>query len=581
MKLILKEYLASLRERDELDAILPDLLSQMGLNVFSRPGRGTRQDGVDVAAFGRLGSDPEKVYLFSIKPGDLSRKSWDGEAVQSLRPSLNEILDVYVPSRLPEEHKGKPIVICICVGGDIQEQVRPQLKFFFKKNESSNISFEEWNGDKLAALIQANFLREDLLPVEARSQLRKSLAMLDEPDVSAQHFAALIRSLSAVDEKKDGERVTALRQISICLWILFSWGREAGNLESAYLSGELALLYGWKIANQYAGKKNKVSESVKSAFASILSAYRQIAGDYLTKNVLPHVDKLHGLSSAVHASDSLDVNLKLFDILGRLALEGVWSYWTAQKCSTDQAETKAKCEESFHAISDAVKALISNNPALFLPIKDSQVIDISMAVLVLAINIEQRGDLKNWLMEITHRAAFAYRTHGHYPCTLESYNELLEHPKAGDDVYRRSITPGSVLYPMIALWAAIFEFDELYTEVAEFKEKHLQHCTFQFWYPDETSEAHFYTNGDHHGAALTDIPLGYSKKELLDRAFEECGHSPQFRTLSAVSFSMWPLILVACRHYRLPLPIHLFEGFCVADVATEGGSPGEDSVPAS
>ena len=50
MKLILKQYLSSLKERGELDAILPDLLSQLGLNVFSRPGRGTRQDGVDVGS---------------------------------------------------------------------------------------------------------------------------------------------------------------------------------------------------------------------------------------------------------------------------------------------------------------------------------------------------------------------------------------------------------------------------------------------------------------------------------------------------------------------------------------------------
>jgi len=581
VKLILKEYLACLREREELDAILPDLLSQMGLNVFSRPGRGTRQDGVDVAAFGRLGSEPDKVYLFSIKPGDLSRKSWDGDTVQSLRPSLNEILDGYITSRLPEEHKGKPIVICICVGGDIQEQVRPQVKGFFEQNKKSNISFEEWNGDKLAELIQSNFLREDLLPTEARSLLRKSLAMLDEPDVSAQHFSALIRSLSSVDDKKDTERVTALRQISICLWILYSWGREAGNLESAYLSSEMALLHEWKIANQYAGKKNKVSESVKSAFTSILSVYRQITDDYLTKNVLPHVRKLHGLSSAVHASDSLDVNLKLFDILGRLALEGVWTYWTMQQCPVDQAEVKAKFGQSLDEIADAIKALISNNPALFLPAKDSQVIEISMAVFVLAMNFKHRSYLETWLMEITHRATFAYRTHGHYPCILESYDELLEHPKVGDDVYRRSVTPGSILYPMIGLWAAIFEFDELYIKVAEFKEKNLQHCAFQFWYPDETSESHFYTNGDHHGAALTDIPFGHLKKELLDRALEECDQSPQFRTLSAVAFGMWPLIFVACRHYRLPLPIHLFESFCMADVAPVTGYPCEGSEPPS
>ena len=78
MKLIIRQYLASLRERGELDAILPDLLSQLGLNVFSRPGRGTRQDGVDVAAVGVLDGQGERVFLFSIKPGDLTRREWDG-----------------------------------------------------------------------------------------------------------------------------------------------------------------------------------------------------------------------------------------------------------------------------------------------------------------------------------------------------------------------------------------------------------------------------------------------------------------------------------------------------------------------
>lgn len=31
MKLILKEYLRSLKERNELDALLPDLLTEMGM----------------------------------------------------------------------------------------------------------------------------------------------------------------------------------------------------------------------------------------------------------------------------------------------------------------------------------------------------------------------------------------------------------------------------------------------------------------------------------------------------------------------------------------------------------------------
>tara|TARA_R110002012_G_C11624114_1_gene609302 strand:+ start:1824 stop:1976 length:153 start_codon:yes stop_codon:yes gene_type:complete len=38
MKLVIRQYLASLKERGELDALLPDLLSQIGLEVFLKPG---------------------------------------------------------------------------------------------------------------------------------------------------------------------------------------------------------------------------------------------------------------------------------------------------------------------------------------------------------------------------------------------------------------------------------------------------------------------------------------------------------------------------------------------------------------
>jgi hypothetical protein len=233
VKLIIKEYLSSLRERGELDVILPDLLSQMGLNVYSRPGRGTPQDGVDVAAVGSLSGGPEKVYLFTIKPGDLTRAAWDTE-VQSVRQSLNEILDAYILTRLPNEHRSKEIGICICCGGDILEPARSALEGYIQHNTKENIFFEEWNGDKLASLIQTTFLREDLLPKGARSRLRKSLAMIDEPETSYAHFAELIRSLSSSDAMSDTDQITAIRQMSICLWILFAWTREAGNMEAGY-----------------------------------------------------------------------------------------------------------------------------------------------------------------------------------------------------------------------------------------------------------------------------------------------------------------------------------------------------------
>ena len=170
MRLVIRQYLETLKERGELDVMLPDLLSQMGLEVFLSPGIGTRQLGVDVAAVGSINGSEDTVYLFSIKSGDLSRKEWSSGNPQDLRPSIEEIVEQFIPQRMPPEHKLKPIEICLCFGGEVKEDVRPDVTAFENKVESreSNLKFSEWNGDRLADLIEKHFLREELLPRESR-----------------------------------------------------------------------------------------------------------------------------------------------------------------------------------------------------------------------------------------------------------------------------------------------------------------------------------------------------------------------------------------------------------------------------
>ena len=67
MKLAIKQYLSTLKESKELDAILPDLLTVMGIKTISKPLIGTRQNGVDVAAIGKEPNEKEeKLFLFVI-----------------------------------------------------------------------------------------------------------------------------------------------------------------------------------------------------------------------------------------------------------------------------------------------------------------------------------------------------------------------------------------------------------------------------------------------------------------------------------------------------------------------------------
>jgi len=555
MKLIIKQYLSSLRERDELDALIPDLLSQMGLNVYSKPGRGTRQDGVDVAAVGVLKGSAEKVYLFSIKAGDLTRASWDGDGLQSLRPSLNEIKDSYIPNRLPKEHKDKQIAICLCFGGDVQEQVRTAVEGYIEQNTTERITYEEWNGDKLAELIHTNFLREDLLPKNSRPLLRKALALLDEPEASFGHYGELISALHDLALKEPKHLLCSLRQLSICLWIKYAWARDNGNIEAAYLSAERTLLLAWNITKKEFSKKSKLARSKQEAFFSVLEAYNQVTEEYITRKIIPYVSVLDGISSAVRASSSIDVNLKLFEVLGRMAVYGLWKLWSLSIVEESQQKEHLKIE--VRNITEAIKFLISNNQTLFLPIKDDQAIDIFLAILLLAASGDNKEDLKVWLSEITRRARFAYEANTTYPCTLREYSHLLDHPHPrGDEDYRLEVTEGSILYPSLAIWAAILGDEETYSSIAEFKEKNLFHSNFQLWYPDEESEKNLYTNRELHGAVFSHVPVDLPASDYLESLWTECVHTQYFDQLSSQEKGLWPITLLACRHYRIPVPVH-------------------------
>lgn len=562
MKLIIREYLAGLRERDELDALLPDLLSQMGLDVFSKPGVGGRQYGVDVAAIGCIDGGPETVYLFSVKSGDLGRTDWDGSSPQSLRPSLNSIIDSYIGSHLPAPYRDKPIEICLCFGGNIKETVRLDVSSFISKNTKDNVSFSEWNGERLANLIERYFLREELLPEHCRKLLRKSIAILDEPDASYLNFKRLIDLLLSDEVSTPEELLTGLRQVYLCLWILFSWSREQSNVESSYLASELCVLHSWGKCKGFLSGSTKMHVSIKNTFSAIQLLHVQISTHFMVKSILPHSNKLHALSVAVFSSCSTDVNLKMFDMLGRLASVGMWNVWAFERLSEVERESEygKSVVKSIVTLQSCMAAIILNNPVLNTPCKDDQGTDIVLASWFLSLDFGLDIAVDEWLSQIGGAAQYQLAVKNKYPCNLREYYKLIEHPQDGE-AYFQEVTAGSMLYPYLALLNSLMGKVEGFDKIRSIKKEFLGHCNFQFWFPDANSEANFYNNKAAHGATLSHVSINGDggMLEFLDVLFKECEESASFDSLSAIQLGHWPLIVIACRHYRYPVPLHFFK----------------------
>lgn len=436
------------------------------------------------------------------------------------------------------------------VGGVVQQAVQPLVTAFIRRQTTERVSFQEWNGDRIAELLLAGPLREKLLPKPLQSSFQKAVAMVDQPDVSYDHFARLLFALRA-QVSKDKERVLVARQINICLWVLFVWGREIDNLDAPYRASELGLLHVWELIKPFIGKTGAHTAAVRSVLHHLVVLHVTIAGLFLERKILPFVGRQHALSLAVSSGEPTDVNLKMFETLGRLALTGHWMIWL------EQVGGREFNEEQITGMRNHVNSglqMIVNNPCLYLPLMDEHAIELALFLALAAQMGHADGDVRSWLAEMVSRLSMTVNSHGRYPTALRDYTDLIAHPKAQTDEYRQEVTPGSVLVPLLLTWVTALDDQESIASLMTLKAGPLAHCTLQLWLPDEATERHLYLNDAIHGAALAELPITNSGQDLLKVLAETSRSADDFENLSAVKAGYFPLILTACRHYRLPVP---------------------------
>ena len=425
MKLIFTEYLASLKERGELDVIMPDLLSEIGFTVISKPAIGTKQYRVDVAAVGAEPGAERTLFLISIKPGDLRRADWD-VGPQSLRTSLNQILDVYIDRRIPKRYSCLPIKVVLCIGGDLHEDVSNDVNGYIDRHTEGRISFDLWNGDRLAGLLLSGILREKALPETWRSDLRKSVALVDEPSTCFVHYCHFVNSIANHCKGNRLAHLTAIRQINLALWTVYVWARAAGNIEAAYLGSEHAMLVSWSLIRHSLTGRSREARQLRNSMQRLIALHNTIADDYLSTYIVPRANVPHGLASAIPSQSSLDINLKLFDIVSRISTRGLWYLQLYQFLDAENSKDQLTAvSNALESTASLLRHVLLNNQILCTPIKDSQAIDINIACLFL--NRVGRDDvIQNWVQQTARATIFAYQSNDLYPCVYNDYRDLAE-----------------------------------------------------------------------------------------------------------------------------------------------------------
>lgn len=554
MKLIIREYLTLLKESGELDRLLPDLLLSMSIPPISRAQVGVRQAGVDVAAVGEHPDTGIKtLFLFLIKQGDMGRADWNN-GQQAVRPSLDEIKDVYIQNNISPSHKKLPITVVVCTGGELKQDCQQDWTGYIKNNEqNSDLEYEFWGGDKLAIYIEEYLFNENILPEDFRSKFRKTLALLSDPDYDFSDYYSILSELLLKPDFGDIKKASTknkilktFRTVNLCQNIIFFWAKSEDNVRPAIYCSERTILNSWDVIRRYEINNNaKILSSYMEIYQTLLVIYNEYA-----QKVQGHCIVKNGFSGYSHTY--ILECLCIFENLGFLSNAGLLFLTQAVLERNDDLLQVSK------AITGLLKSYIRNQKAAKSPCYDGHIIEISQAIYLLH-NFQEHEFIKEWIYEIANSISFSYfRMNKYFPIQSDNFDDLVELCEA-ENIDKKKLFELSTLIPVLAQWSLVLGMNDTYSMIQKLVADDFPDCTLQIWYPDADTDSLLYKSNAAIESGNSEAPLSLetSVDEMKNRIRLAQERTVPFEEISSAKAGLPFLPLLASRHFRTPvLPIY-------------------------
>lgn len=518
MKLVLEEYLKTLREKDELDLLLCDLLLLDGYTSYNHPKTGERQYGVDALA--RKDND---TYLFVIKQKDIDRASWDSNQ-NSVRQSLNDIIDVYLKTMLPSQYKNDCIHIVVVTNGYLKASVQPNFNGYqqqHNKFEGIPLNIEIWNIDDLVHLCDRVAFSEVLFDSNVQSILRKSLYYMDESDFSNRYFENMVdHYIDLFETNKNHNKV--FTSFFTCITLMSNWARNLKRYKIAIDLLEYCLIKIWQLMlnNGYFEKNNYVYWLNR-----FIVLYKQNNDLYVQE-----IDEICEIKNALLHSHIIEDRLLIYEIIGRLSTYGLFNAYIGK---TLEAQN----------ITDILIKLLNNNQQYKYPVYDNNIIELSLMFLL--IKHCQHNDLSN-LIECIIIGLLC-------PSYMPSPNDSLEE---AIDIQSNNIKvsyDASILYNGLLEWTCIENMGDVYTKLQQHINKNYRGIACQTWQMNNDEESIMYS---HNYAHLSGACIVFPTTVCLEE-FKKCINASDdninFDDFSFNKYCNASIALIASRYYHQPV----------------------------
>jgi hypothetical protein len=476
IQLVLSHYLAGLRERDELDVLLPELLKAMGHSVLSRPQIGVPQAGVDVVSTEEGENGEVEVFLFVIKFGDVGRDDFYG-GKQAIDPSIREACNDFARNRLPEPLRSLHKRIVLVTNGVLKQEAQGgYAALSHDVAERPLCSLEFWGTDQLTPLIEQHLFDETLLLSKGKSDLRAALAGLEESNTAIHRFIRFVESCfeAAEEELAQGKTTRKKKFLKRCAtasmgWaVLLVWGQSEGNLKPGVVAGEYLALRMW-------------AEAVKTGFAAdeafierlgtMMSLQARTLLEYFDK-VMPQLQSRQAVLA--HRPDRLLYAELVFEELGRLA---TLLLLLQRMPEQDELRTNIR-KQLLH--------LVNEHTGCRLPVYDGQTIDLTLLLAALMGELDW-NNAQHIVSDVTSRLHHALRTGRYLPVDTDLLEDAVALNVTGE-AETRDFFETSSLVPALATVAALLGDEETLKHLRDDIQPLLEGVTLERWFPDATLE---------------------------------------------------------------------------------------------
>lgn len=528
MRLIIKDYLACLKEKDELDILLCDLLLQMGYVTHNIPKTGNRQYGVDIRA-----DNEKELLLFVIKQGDMNRKNWD-HGQNAVRQSLNEIRDCYM-SLINGTERNKKLSIIVVTNGMMDEAVRPNWEGYKRENtiwDGIPIELVFWDIDDITSRVQKYLFNEHLFGNDMRSLLRRSLYFVEESDYQKIYFERLIDNyLSKLIEnnsKKEQEKI--LSGVFLATQMIAYYAANCEKYRIGIMVSEYLIIRYWK----YLLDNNcfEIVQYIKWLHKYLTQYEKWNHMYYITVKFCCEGKNRLLLSNPVEQC------VILYEMIGYLTSYAYYLYFKNQ--------INRSCEVELSSVVNDIVQIFNNYPGVNYPPFDNHVGILTM-VYRLFNSLGRKNEVVGLVNEICSYMKVYYCKFRKYPSPIDSFEDAVNiYNGYPSEEYVTSGFWGTMLE-----WIVILEQKELYQSIQPFLSVNLSEVSKCAWFLKSEEETKFY---DQHSMHLAGTGVAFETVESFDELKDQINivlNQFASENFSFEKYEFQALEFIASRYYGM------------------------------